>query len=475
MSKIWSMIDVGKRSLMNSQTGLQTVSHNIANKETEGYSRQRVEMKTNDPIGFGKTRIGTGAKTGAVTRTNNPYLEKQISNESAVLGMADGRAEALSRVEQVYNEQLNKGLNKHVGEFFNSFRELGASPESQASRTLVKETASYLAKDFQRIDKQLTEVQNDIDFQIKKHVEEINNMTREISSLNMKIQSVEMQGAEANDERDRRDLLVKKLGGLINIRYAESESGALAITAGSTAVLVSGGSYRDLEVAKTSENKNKSDGNVDIFYRESKESNPFKITEQLVGGKIGGLLDVRDKSIREYKDMTDMMAFRLATEVNELHTEGFDRYGQKGPQFFTQPLEIKGAAKKMEISKAIDEDVGKIAAGGVTNSPADNRVANLISTLQYKQVFGDGTATINEHYASMVGQLGVEVNRANGFKESQTDIVKQLSNLRESISGVSLDEETTKMIEYQKSFDASARLIRTADEMMDTVLNLKRL
>src|SRR6201986_1993519 len=98
MSKIHGMMDVGKRSMMNSQTALQTIGHNIANKSTEGYSRQRVDLETAEPIGTGKTRIGMGAKTAAVTRTNNPYLERQIDKEQSSLGYVNGRAETLGRV-----------------------------------------------------------------------------------------------------------------------------------------------------------------------------------------------------------------------------------------------------------------------------------------------------------------------------------------------------------------------------------------
>src|ERR1700710_1441490 len=106
MSKIHGMMDVGKRSMMNSQTALSTAGHNIANKSTEGYSRQRVDMLTNQPIGEGKLRIGMGARAGSVTRTNDVFLEKQIEREGNQLGFLDSRSEMLGRVEQVYNEQV---------------------------------------------------------------------------------------------------------------------------------------------------------------------------------------------------------------------------------------------------------------------------------------------------------------------------------------------------------------------------------
>ncbi|MFN8945600.1 MAG: FlgK family flagellar hook-associated protein, partial [Pseudobdellovibrionaceae bacterium] len=150
MSKISAMMDVGKRSLSNSQSALQTVAHNIANKSTEGYSRQRVELMTNQPITSGNLQIGMGARAGVMTRTNNPWLEKQIQRENTSLGFMDTQAEALGRVEQVYNEQVNKGLNQYMTDFFNGFRELANNPESLSSRTVVRESAVSLSNDFKR-------------------------------------------------------------------------------------------------------------------------------------------------------------------------------------------------------------------------------------------------------------------------------------------------------------------------------------
>ncbi len=426
-------------------------------------------MMSNEPIGEGNIRIGMGARAGVISRTNNAFLEKQLEKEGSSLGFFQGRADTLSRVEEVYNEQTNKGLNQFMGEFFNSFRELSNNPESLAARTLVRESADFLAKDFQRVHNQLSKIQDDSDFRITTKVEEINQLTEEIAVLNEKIASVELGGTSANDERDRRELLVKQLGEKINIKYAESKNGQLSITAGNTALLVSGSSRSKLHAV------DEPGKHLQIHYRTNPDSTPVNVTQQIVGGEIGGLLDVRDKTIENLKTNLDELAFGLATEVNKAHVEGYNRYNQKGGVFFDQPLEMKGAAEKMALSKDLKTDVGRIATAGSPNAPADNQIANILSSIQYKSVFNGGTATLDDFYAGTVGQIGVESQRANSALESQQSILGQLKNIRESISGVSIDEETTKMIEFQKNFDASARLIRTADEMMDTVLSLKRL
>ncbi len=476
MSKIHSMMDMGRRSMMNSQTSLQTVGHNIANKNTEGYSRQRVEQVTAEPIGQGGLRIGQGSRAAEVTRTNNSYLEKQIGKETANFGYFDAKSQGLSRVEQVYNEQNGKGLNQFVTDFFNAFRELSNNPESLATRNLVKETADHLSKDFKRVNTQLNEIQNDLDQQIATSVSDINSYTREIANLNEKVQQVEVTGAKANDERDRRDLLIKKLGEKVNIRWAEGRDSMVTISAGDSALLVSGYDHKDLSVMATPESDTKGEGNFDVFYKNSDAAVPMKVTEQFTGGTLGALLEVRDTTINGLKGKMDDLAFSLADEVNAGHMQGFDTYNKQGEEFFVIPGgDVKHASSTIEVSDEIKNDVNRIAAAGDANSPGDNRVANYISQLQYEKIAGDGAATVDEFYNSSVGEVGISAQRANTARDSQRDILRQLSNIRESVSGVSLDEETTKMIEFQKAFDASARLIKTADEMFDTVLNLKRL
>jgi flagellar hook-associated protein 1 FlgK len=475
MSRIWGMMDIGKRSMMNSQTALQTVSHNVANKNTEGYSRQRVDVQTTEPTGTGKLRIGNGARANSVTRTNNEFIEKQVEKEGNVLGNKTGRADMLMRVEQVFNEQMNKGLNKFIGEFFNAFREMSNSPENLALRNLVKESADFLTKDFQRINSQLDKIQGEADFQITTEVSQINAMTREIAQLNDKIKSVEMNALQANDERDRRELLIKQLSEKMNIKYGESDDGVLTITAGNSGILVSGSQQRDLIAAAGAARPGKKDGQIEVYYKPNENGTPVNITQQITGGKLGGLLEIRDGFINKTISNMDEMAYTLAQEVNKAHMSGYDRYNNKGQAFFDVGASQVGASANIKVSDRIQQNAGFVVSAAQPNSPGDNRIANLISSLQYAQPLARGESSFDDFYGNIVGNVGIAANRANSELDAQKGIVEQIKNIRESISGVSLDEETTKMIEFQKTYDASARLIKTADEMMDTVLSLKRM
>lgn len=470
MAKISAMLDIGKRSLMNSQTALQTVSHNIANKTTEGYSRQRVDLQTAPPIVEGNLQLGMGARAASVSRTNSPYLEKQIQKEQGQLGYHQGRSEALGRVEQVFNEQANKGLNQYMTDFFNAFRELSNNPESVTTRTMVTEAGQAMTNDFKRVNKQLTEIQKDIDETIKNQVVEVNKMVREIAQLNEKVAHVELQGIPANDQRDRRDLLLKQLNEKVDIHFAEGSNGMVTVSTAGNAILVSGYDSYELETYSDPQTTN-----TEIFFKPNDSTPPFRITDRIKGGKIGGGIEVRDKVITDIKGKVNSMAVALANEVNDLHTQGYDRQGRMGMQFFHMPVNLDNAAEEMKVNDFLLEDVSRIAAASKPGAVGDNTVANVISQLQYKEVMQDGTATIDDFYNSQVGSVGVIAQRAAKSEEAQKDILGQLGKIRESISGVSLDEEATKMIEFQRAFDASARVIRTADEMLETVINLKRM
>lgn len=469
MGKIHSMMDIGKRAMMNSQTSLQTVAHNIANKGTEGFSRQRVDQVTAPPITEGRLQLGQGSRAAQVTRIGNPFIEKQLQAATGNMGQASAYSESMARVEQVFNEQQNKALNSYISDFFNSFRELSNNPESTTIRTIVKESAEALVKDFSRVDSQLSEVQRDMDFQLKARITEVNNMTKEVADLNQQITSVEIQGNPANDQRDRRDLLVKKLNEIMDVRVAESDTGMISVSTAGNAILVSGLDHMQLETATDDR------GRTTVVAQSSPNHPSNDITKRIKGGMLGGLLYVRDDVVDGLKDKMDELAFNVSNEVNSAHQLGFDRRGTQGGAFFQGLQEKAGASKFIKVNQDILNDVNRIAAAAKPGAPGDNTVANVISQIQYQTKMSDGTATLDDYYNSIVGELGVQAAQSNKMRESQGNILQQINTIRESVAGVSLDEEATKMIEFQKTFDASARLIRTADEMFDTVLALKKL
>lgn len=471
MAKIHGLLDMGRRGMNVSQSALSTASHNIANKSVEGFSRQRVDVETNPAIGDGMHRIGTGSRLSGVSRTSNPWIEKQIEREGSNLAFLEGRSGALQRLESTFNEQAVKGLNNSMSEFFNSFRELANNSESLTARTVVRDNATAMVKQFQDMNRQIDSVASELNSVISTGVTEVNGHAKEIAKLNEKIQSVEISGVTANDERDRRDLLVKKLSEKLDITYAEDpKSGMLNITAGKTGVLVAGSSASELKTITNESNQ------TQVVYELSKGGTKADISDQFKRGALGGAFELREGLVSDLRQNMSDLAYNISNEVNNAHAEGFDRYNKAGSQFFEIPQDGTFDVKDLKVNQEIVRDVGRIAAAAKPNAPGDNTVANAIHSLQFKKIMGDqGTFTFDDFYTSKVGQVGVMNQKAIASFDSQKNILDQIKNVRESVSGVSLDEEAQKMIEYQKTYEASARIIRMADEMFDTVLNLKRM
>lgn len=469
MAKIHTLMDIGKRSMMNSQTALATVAHNMANKSTEGYSRQRVDQVANAPVTEGGLQIGTGARAAAVSRTNNPWLERQLEREGAEFKNLETRADAMSKIEQIFNEQETKSINAYISDFFNSFRELANSPESTTARTVVKESAEHMVDEFKSVHKKIEGIQRSLDNQLESNVVELNAEIKEIAQLNEKIQSIEITGGTANDERDRRELLLKKVAEKADITYGEDKkSGMISMTIGKNAVVVSGSSYTTLATVDGPDKKKQ------ILYELSPGGTAVDISGQIKKGSMGAAVDIRDNLTESLKSDLNKLAYTIANEVNSAHVEGFDRLGNPGVEFFDISVDENKAITSLKVSENISDDVTRIAAAARSGAPGDNTVANVLHNIQFQPLMTNG-GNIDDFYNSRVGEVGIIAQKAMKGFESQKHTVTQLSNLRESISGVSLDEEAARMIEFQKAYEASARLIKVADEMFETVLNLKRL
>jgi flagellar hook-associated protein 1 FlgK len=199
------------------------------------------------------------------------------------------------------------------------------------------------------------------------------------------------------------------------------------------------------------------------------------LTGVLKGGKLGALIDVRDGALSTVLSRLDELAFGVAQAVNSVHRQGFDRYGNVGVNFF-EPLESKErAAEMLQLSEAVRANVNHIATAAQPEAPGDNRIAIAISGLQGERFLNDGNSTADDFYNAIVSDVGVIANRNRATLNQQKDIKTQLGKLRDQISGVSIDEETANLMQFQHAFQASARVISVADEMMKTVLDLKRL
>ncbi|NOY52379.1 MAG: flagellar hook-associated protein FlgK [Deltaproteobacteria bacterium] len=562
MGAILGILDTSLKSLQSQQIALEVSSHNIANVNTPGYSKQSAVMETTNPASLGSVgQLGTGVMVSHIERTHDNFTTNQINLQEQYYGSATAKKATLTAAEMVFNESNGGGLGSAISDFFNAWESLAGRPESSAERTGVVQSANNLVSEFSRVYEHVSGVKDESDRSISSVVDQINDLSSEITDLNVQIQSIEAGGQHANDLRDKRDLLIQQISELVGVHSLEADDGLVSIVLPGGISLVQGISYNSLSVT------NGSSGSVVNLVDST--GTVTDITSRISGGKLGGNIQARDDDIKSYLDTLNDLAARIVIEVNKVHYGGYGLDGSTGNLFFTQvPLtssadssntggasistgtisdptaltaddyEIRftsssaydvvntttgttvatgsgytsggnitdipgitvvitdgggapaagdifsvginktGMAKGISVSSAVASSTDKIAAA--TEDPisvsgtGDNRNALAIGDLTDSDTMNAGTATFGEAYSFLVSDVGYASSQAEKDENLYDLSIQELTNLRDSVSGVSIDEESVNLIKYQNAYSAAARMFNVAKDLMDILVNLGR-
>jgi flagellar hook-associated protein 1 FlgK len=482
------LLGIGKSGLFTAKSAMSTTSHNIANANTEGFSRQEVRMETGPGLGEGDYVIGSGVEVQSIRRAHDELIEKKLNTSLTQHKFNEERTIQLGQVEEVFNEINSDGMNKVLNRFFNSMRELSNQPENETVRNVVKENAKIVVGDFHRIQDSLDNIRAGINKKVDLTVKEVNGLTETIAKLNKEINVQEVSGGMANDLRDQRDRALRTLAEFFPIQAYNDGQNQFVVSIEGVGSIVAGGLSQTLAVGasvvdgQTSVDK----GNAEVFFA-SRPGIPF--TDKIKGGALGGLLKTRNDEVEGLEKQLDELAHGLVLATNAIHRKGFANHpvptdaegnpvpnaAQKqvtGINFFKEPLDRKRAAEYIDLDDAIKTDVNNIAAALEANKPGDNRVALAISKLQHEKVLGAGTTTFEEQYLKSVGNIGLQTGKSKIDSEQSEGILAQAKSFKERLSGVSLDEEAANMVRYQNAYEASAKVIKASDEMFKAVLGL---
>jgi len=461
MSDIYGIMSLAGQALMTQQLAISVTSHNIANVNTPGYSRQQLIMTTNTPLDSSIGLIGNGVSGEAIERIYDRFLSAQISNESQGLGRWDAQKDAVELVEIIFNEADGSGLSQSMSKFWDAWQSLTNNPAGTTERQVLVTASQVLATTFNYLSSDLSQSRQDLDLAIQATVADINRLSEQLADLNEKIISSEAGSLSANDYRDQRDLVLKELSELIDTNTFEDANGAVSVLVANGRPLVTAGQFWQLSTETNAA------GLQDVVWVDQ-AGNTTNITTDISGGKLKGYLEVRDGIIVDYINRLDTLAQTLMTDVNSAHQSGFALDGSAGEVFFAGT----GAAD-LEVNPNIaGNPVLVAAAADALTVPGDNRKAIEIANLQYQLVMSANTVTYNDYYSSLVRDAGNEVLISDAYYNHQSDMMAQLENQRESVSGVSLDEEMINLIKFQNAYTAAAKLITTADEMMQTILQM---
>jgi flagellar hook-associated protein 1 len=669
MSGLFGILDIGKLGLLANQKALQVVGQNLANVNTPGYTRQESVFQQTQTVNLGGQLIGTGVEVASIRRVVNAFIEAQINISRQDQGRLQAQQDAFARVEGIFPDSTQQGVNAALNELFNAFRDVSNNPQGQTERNVLINKGAALGQQFNKAANDLTQIRTDMNTQVLQSISDINDLASQVAVLNGKISIAEAAGQKANDLRDQRGQLLNELGQRIEIHTFEDNSGQVSVFVGRGQLLVERASTYALSGVAAAGNG----GFVNIYY------NGQDISSLIGNGALNGLLALRDTTIPALADQIDTLAASVVNEVNQLHVIGYGLDGTTGNNFFSPlavtataqtgntgtatigsgaitanslltlhdyeirfssatgysivdtttgqtikgnytgtaitapsasvPLNIitgtndtltvsvdgtasgaitltgaaspgraynTGADLATEIQTKINADATLVAAGksvvvtydtttnrfvitsnstaatsavnvtggtaratlgllaGVSTAasgtyaspttfnfdgisvlvsgtpaaddvfavdthtdaaknlataisdprkvaasasqaglPLSNTTALAISALQNKSLAALGNATMNNYYSTTVSQVGGDAQANKQALQAQEVVQNQLENLRGQTSGVSTDEELTHMLMYERSYQAAARLITLADELLQTLLDMK--
>ena len=452
MSDLMGSLSMASHSLAAQQAGLDATGQNIANINTPGYTRRVVEFAATPPTE--QFSAGRGVDIVAIRAMRADLLEAQLRQEQPAQGRDAAMAESLSQVETTLGH-AGSSIDSGLTQFFNAFSQLAQDPTSGVARQQVTAQGEALASTFNEVAARLASAQRDADLQVKASVDQINGLAAQIASLNAAIGGAGQSASE--DLRDRLGVALSALSQLIDIGVVPRPNGGANVSIGNGHALVIGATTYQLGVTARA-----GSGVADLT------SGGAVITSEVTGGRIGGLLRVRDLLVPDYVAQLDQLAYGIATSVNTAHRAGYDLNGSAGGDFFTPPALATGAASALTVSAAVRANGNLIAAAGVP-AAGDNQNARAITNLQRTALAG-GTTTPIETWGALVYRVGSDSQRATNEKGGHDDIVKQLQSLRDQISGVSLDEEAANLMRFQRAYEANARYFSAIQTSLDVLM-----
>jgi len=453
-------LNIGRKALTAASAGITVVSNNVANVATPGYSRRNIATTTSEALEQRGVWFGQGVDVDSIVRSHDRYLGMRIIDAVGQQSRANTTEESLKLTESYFSESDTTGLVEVYGRFFNTLDQLTSDPSDISLRTAVVRAAESLATTVSRTADGLNESISNFDDQFGSTFTVLNDLLKEVASLNAAIGKAGDITGNAN-LLDRRDQVIRDLAGYAGLTTELTPDGQATVFVSGHAV-VSGPEARDLTLVTSS-------GTAPVVYLEA-DSGLIDVSSGL-GGKLGGLLDARSYT-EGYLDRLDDFAFTFTTSINAIHAAGFDAYGNAGADIFTPSGAVAGAASAMVVDPTLAGDSNLLALAGFAGA-GSGEDTNLQALLDFEgNAAFTGTLTGLQFLSSLVSDVGSDLNAVSAAADANDALVEDFDSMRESISGVDTDEEAIRLIEYQSAYRAAAQIVSATDEMLRILTQL---
>lgn len=490
MSSTFYGFEIARTGLTASQYALNITGHNIANADTEGYTRQRLDTSSKVPsVGrqllamSEQATVGSGVDIQGVSQIRDAFLDKQYRKENSAAGYLNKLTDGLEDIETMFDELSSMSISKTLSGFFSSLQDLANNATDYEVRAEVKSKALELTSTLNYYYGKLTDQQSVYNQSVETMTSEINETAKSIANLNKTIQEYEMQGETANDLRDQRNLLLDKLSGIVDIDYYETSAGELHVQIGGRD-LVSHTTANEITTTPTAYNAmtGANDLNAVVWASDS-------AAVTVNSGSLKGTLVLRDGNTQDTYGIPylagelNTLVNALVTEINAVHSQGwtipcsengdvsitgvdfFDDYGG------TVPI----TAGNFKLSDAILATPYNIAASDTQITDANNQEGNNLNAHALLEVVNSNTISgvnnFQSYLTTTISTLAIEVSYNKNMSQMQNAMLSNKDDARLSVSGVSIDEEVANMLKFQRSYSAAARMMTAMDETLDILIN----
>jgi flagellar hook-associated protein 1 FlgK len=463
MGTLTSLLDIARQALTADQLGLNVTANNVANQNTPGYTRETASFQSGDSISLSGV-----SQSGGVTATESSQrdrvLEQRVQQQTQVASQSGALGSALQQVENIFGlNSTSSGssavssseLGGAINTFFSSLSSLEGDPSDTATRQGVLSAATALAGAFNDASNQLAQISSSLNQEVSSDVSQVNSLTSSIASLNSQIASASPNG-DAGTLEDQRQEDIDQLSQLVGLDQISTAQNGISLTTSSGAALVSGSQSFQMSTTQVGEN-------VDVLAGDP----PQDVTPNLTGGDMGGAIQARDQSLPTYSSALDSLAFALGNAVNAQNEAGVDSNGNPGQAIFSVPSNVTGAAASIAVSVT---DPGAVAAASSGEGSSGNDNATALANLSSTAIVGSQTVT--GFLSSLLGQIGSDASGAATDSTAQQAALTQLTSQRDSLSGVSLDEEASNLTQYQRSYQAASQVFTIVDALMASAINL---
>lgn len=465
MSDLLAMLRQGASDLAAHRTASETASHNIANANTPGYSRQRANLEARLPAErIGGVYIGQGVTVGSVTQARDRFVETQLPASISMAARSSSQADALEGVQAL---DPRSGLGDSISNFYAALRQLSQNPGDIPSRQAALGAANSLGLSFNRAAKSLADARNGLDSQVSGSVAEINAVAAQVAALNDSVRKARALGNAPNDLMDARQKAMDRLTELTGAVSVPSSDGSVTMVLGQGTALVSGAKSATVSGAPDPTN----DGHIVLELLRPDGTGPVAVRSEW-GGQVGGWLDARDGAIQTAQDSLDTLAFDLTNAVNTAHQTGFGLDGVGSRDLLDAGASAAGAASRLSVSGDMAGDPRRIgAASSAAAGPGDGTNLALVLGTELQALSTGSTA--NGTLAQTISQFGASSFSARAISDQDSALKDHLTQMRESVSGVSIDEELVNLTQSQRAFEAVSKVIQTTNEMLATLMALK--